>query len=376
VFATTAFGEGASGPETYARYLWDAFQEDSQIDFHLVAPEFPAIHPRWHPAGRGSGSLDLYNRVAQTALQIARAGQSSSGETILHVNNSNLHSSLLAFEGLLWGQVNDYENVDWWRRARETILRAGWRRFIALGRRRWLERRFIARQDLSLCNSDYTRRKILSEYNPTHPERVITLLKAVDADFFCRPANPPADPLGRPTNVRRFVFVGSDIVRKGLDVLLQSVAFLPADFPWHLTVIGANRKEVAHLLPRLPTTAWEQRTCFAGAKGRDDLRRILWNSDVLVLPSRAEALGVAVLEALAAGLPVVASNIGGIPEIIQCPDAGILVPPENPIALAQALREIQPWPSGQIPCAVSKILDRFSVRTMINRLRALYSHAA
>jgi glycosyltransferase involved in cell wall biosynthesis len=372
VFATPAFGEGASGPETYARYLWDAFRDDPQVEFHLVAPEFPGSQSRWHASGRGSCSLDLYRRVAQTALQVARSGDSSMGKTVLHVNNSNLHSSLLAYEGLLWGQVNDYENVDWWRRAGETIRRAGWRRFIALGRRRWLERQLIARQDLSLCNSDFTRNKILAEYHPTHPERVITLSKAVDWDYFRRPSSIPADPLGRPATARRFVFVGSDIVRKGLDVLLQAVAKFPADFSWHLTVIGATSKEATRIFPSLATASWRQDTHFAGIQDKNALRHILWNSDVLVLPSRAEALGVVLLEALAAGLPVVATNVGGIPEIIRSPAAGILVPPGDTMALARSLREIQPWVDSQLPAAVREILELYSVRTMTSRLRELY----
>jgi glycosyltransferase involved in cell wall biosynthesis len=372
VFATTVFGHGSNGPETYARYLWEAFGEDPEIEFHLVAPEFPGAHPRWHPSGRGVNSLDLYRRVAQTALQTARSVGAAGAKTLLHVNNSNLHSSLLAYAGPLWGQVNDYENADWWRRAGETIRRAGWRRFMALGRRRWLESRLLMRQDLSLCNSEFTRQKILAEYRILHPERVITLHKAVDLDYFRRPAQRPDDPLRRPASARRFVFVGSDIIRKGLDVLLQAVAMLPADFDWHLAVVGATRAEVAAAFPALPLASFDARVGFAGTREKEELRRILWGSDVFVLPSRAEAFGVALLEALAAGLPVVAANVGGIPEIVQNPAAGILVAPDDPAALAQALRETQPWPPGPPPPAVRKILEYFSTRAMIARLRELY----
>ncbi len=375
VFATTVFGHGANGPETYARYLWDGFRDDPEIEFHLVAPDFPGAHPRWHPAGRGVNSLDLYRRVAQTILQTARQLGVSGKKPLLHVNSSNLHSSLLAYDGLLWGQVNDYENADWWRNAGETVRCAGWRRFFALARRRWLERRLLARQDLSLCNSDFTRKKILAEYRLPHPERVITLHKAVDLEYFRRPLPCPTDPLARPASARRFVFVGSDIVRKGLDVLLQAVAWLPADFNWHLTVVGATHAQAAQAFPALPIPASMQRVIFAGTVEKEPLRRILWNSDVFVLPSRAEALGVALLEALSAGLPVVAAQVGGIPEIVQNPAAGILVPPDDPVLLAQALRDSQPWPGGQPPAAVRKILEYFSTRAMITRLRNLYLQA-
>ena len=294
---------------------------------------------------------------------------------LVHVNNSNLHQSLLKYDGPLWGQVNDYENTDWWRRAGETIQRAGWRRFFALGRRRWLERRFIARQDLSLCNSEFTRRKILAEYRPPRPERVIVFPKAVDVEFFRRPSLPPADPLGRAMGSRRFIFAGSDLVRKGLDTLLLAVASLPTEFPWHLTVVGASRAEVVAAFPHLSFSGLEAKIHFAGKVDKERLRQMLWCSDVFVLPSRAEALGIVLLEAMAAGLSLVAANVGGIPEIIRHPAAGVLVRPDDPAALAQALAGVQLRRAGVLPATVQEILDYYSTSAMISRLRGLYLRA-
>jgi glycosyltransferase involved in cell wall biosynthesis len=372
VFATTVFGLGENGPETYARYLWEAFRDDPQIEFHLVAPEFSGAHPRWHASGKGRGSLDLYRRNAQTALQVAGDLGAGGGNVVLHVNSSHLHSSLLAYRGPLWGQVNDYENTDVWRRGLEIVRRAGPRRFLALWRRRHLEQRFIARQDLSLCNSDYTRERILAEYRPAHPERIITLHKAVDISFFQRPASLPRDPLERPPAARRLVFVGSDFIRKGLDVLLRAVAQLPAGMDWHLTVVGVGRAEAERVFPELGEKIMGARVLFAGRLEKEQLRSVLWHSHLFVLPSRAEAFGVAVLEALAAGLPVVASRVGGIPEIMRHPDAGILTPPDDAPALARALVELQPWPQGLPPPVVRALLGQFSAQVMTARLRELY----
>jgi len=369
---TPVFGAGATGPETYARYLWENFRDDPQIEFHLVAPELSGEHPRWHASGRGTSSLDLYRRIATTALRTARELGAPDQRILLHVNNPHLHASLLGYEGPLWGQVNDYENADLWRRAGETIRRAGLRRFASLWRRRVLEKKFVARQDLSLCNSAYTREKILAEYHPSHPERVITVPKAVDVALFTRPAALSADPMSRPTGSRRFVYVGSDIVRKGLDVLLRAVASLPADLDWHLTVVGATRGQCEQAFPDLRAQCSNPRILFAGKLEKEPLRQTLWHSHVFVLPSRAEALGVALLEALAAGLPVVATQVGGIPEIVSDPAAGILVSPDDPAALAAALARIKPWPDGTLPPAVEKILVFYSTQTMIARLRALY----
>jgi len=372
VLVTPVFGAGETGPETYARYLWENFHDDPQIEFHVVAPVLPGTHPRWHASGCGSGSLDLYRRNAFTALQVARQLGGRQNRVLLHVNNSHLHSSLLHYEGPLWGQINDYENADLWRRAGETIRRAGWRRFAALWHRRHLERKFIQRQELSLCNSVFTRGKILTEYRPNHPERVITLPKAVDVAFFTRPASMPPDPLDRSPAARRLVYVGSDIVRKGLDVLLQAVAKLAPGVDWHLTVVGATREQCEKAFPGILTRNLAIRVLFAGKLGKEQLRRVLWHSQIFVLPSRAEALGVALLEALAAGLPVVATRVGGIPEIVTDSAAGLLVPPDNSAALSHALMQIEPWLEGVAPTIVAKILESYSTRTMIARLRMLY----
>jgi len=374
VFVTPVFGPGVTGPETYAHYLWEGFANDPDIEFHLVAPEFTAANPRWHAAGRGAGSLDLYRCLAETALRVADELGSSRNPVLLHVNNSNLHQSLLNYAGPLWGQVNDYENADLWRRGWETIQRAGWRRFFALARRRWLERRFLTRQDLSLCNSDFTRTKILSEYHPPHPERIITLRKAIELKYFERPAGLNEDPLKRSALARKFVFVGRDFVRKGLDTLLQAVGGFPKNFDWHLAIIGVTREEFVRAFPNIPTLP-ESRILFAGTMDKEQLRRVLWTSDIFVLPSRAEALGVALLEALGAGLPVVATKIGGIPEIIQNSAAGLLVPPGDSAALAEALINIRPWSAGP-PLEAKKILHAFSTEAMISRLRQLYLQIA
>ena len=72
-----------------------------------------------------------------------------------------------------------------------------------------------------------------------------------------------------------------------------------------------------------------ERVYLLGRRTRTEVAALLWHSDVLVLPSRREALGVAVLEGMAASLPVVASRAGGIPEILRPGVEGLLVEPED-----------------------------------------------
>jgi L-malate glycosyltransferase len=70
---------------------------------------------------------------------------------------------------------------------------------------------------------------------------------------------------------------------------------------------------------------------------RDDIERLLWAADVAVLSSRQEALSLAAVEAMAAGVPVVATDVGGSPEVVRDGVTGLIVPPEDPASLARAL---------------------------------------
>ncbi len=78
----------------------------------------------------------------------------------------------------------------------------------------------------------------------------------------------------------------------------------------------------------------------------EDARKLLWASDVFAMPSLKEGLGVAALEAMASGLPVIASEVGGLREVVEDDRTGILVPPANPAAIASAIARLAEWAAG------------------------------
>jgi glycosyltransferase involved in cell wall biosynthesis len=141
--------------------------------------------------------------------------------------------------------------------------------------------------------------------------------------------------------------LASLVHRKGLDVLLEALARMQATggsavkdtIAW-IAGEGPERAALESLSERLGLSA---RVRFLGR--RDDAADLLAACDLLVLPSRREGLGVSALEALAARRPVVASRVGGLAEAVVDGRTGLLVEPEDPSALAQALGRLSGDPA-------------------------------
>ena len=132
--------------------------------------------------------------------------------------------------------------------------------------------------------------------------------------------------------------------RKGHDVLIEALAGL-SDLPWRCVCVGALDRapgHVAELRRTVAATGLGDRVCFAGPRTGDALAAVYAGTDLAVLTSRAETYGMVVTEALARGIPVLATDVGGVAEALgRTVDGrlpGLLVPPEDPSALAGALR--------------------------------------
>ena len=107
---------------------------------------------------------------------------------------------------------------------------------------------------------------------------------------------------------------------------------------------------------------------------RDDVPELLAISDLFVLPSLYEAQGRVVTEAMAAGLPVVATEVGGVPDVVSNGKTGILVPPRNSQALAKAITNLitDKVKAKQMGEAGRQVIPEFSVETMVGKIDMLY----
>jgi len=137
------------------------------------------------------------------------------------------------------------------------------------------------------------------------------------------------------------------VPHKGHDVLVAALADLAdlADLSWRCRCVGTVDRDpgfVARVTRGAAEAGIDAGVVFTGSAGGTDLDRIYHDADLLVLASRAESYGMVATEALARGLPVVATAVGGLPEALgEGPDGtrpGVLVPPGDAPALAAALR--------------------------------------
>jgi glycosyltransferase involved in cell wall biosynthesis len=196
---------------------------------------------------------------------------------------------------------------------------------------RWLELLALASSHRIIVNSRVTADEVVALGIPR--SRIVILPPGVDRI-------PDATARGwRP--VLRLLAVGNLTQRKGLDVLLEALA--QVRFPFELHLVGDPDYEPEHRARLEELVAAAQlvdRVAFRGRLSPGALAEAYRSADVFVAPSRWEGFGMALLDALLHGLPVVASAVGAIPELVEHGDNGLLVPPGNPAALAAALERL------------------------------------
>lgn len=165
--------------------------------------------------------------------------------------------------------------------------------------------------------------------------KVIVLRNAVEgARFRIRDKAEARKELGIPTDGSVVTFVGRLSHEKGVDVLLDA---MPLVHGARLAIVGSGAHDSA-LRNRVSSAGLTDRIMFAGTRPHAEIPTWISACDVLALPSRREGCPNVVLEALASGRPVVASSVGGVPELLN-PNNGIMVPPDDAPALAAGVNE-------------------------------------
>jgi L-malate glycosyltransferase len=163
---------------------------------------------------------------------------------------------------------------------------------------------------------------------------------------------------------------------KGHDVFIRAAASVAAQFPKVTFSIAGDVLEpdyFAELQALVLDLDLSNRFYFSG--GVTNLREHLSAADVFVLPSRSEGFSNAIVEAMAASLPVVATNVGGNAEAVQDGVSGVIVPPENPDALAAAIVQLlsDPVKAKQMGAEGKRLVaEKFTTKAMITQITSVY----
>jgi glycosyltransferase involved in cell wall biosynthesis len=169
---------------------------------------------------------------------------------------------------------------------------------------------------------------LANEFEPDMPVRVIP--NGIDLREY--------QPAERSWSPPHLLFVGRLVYQKGLDLLISALSELQ-DIPWKLSIVGdgPQSKPLRTLSGGLGLS---ERIDFLGWQARDALPGLYQQANLFVFPSRHEGMPNAVLEAMACGLPVIASRIAGNEELVENDRTGVLVKTEDTPSLREALRAL------------------------------------
>lgn len=212
------------------------------------------------------------------------------------------------------------------------------------------------------------------------PDAVTVIGRARDLTRLGQPSRPRRDEVRTRLALREtdeiILTLGRQEYQKGHIYLLEAVAQLRSTRPnLRVMVAGREGNATADLKQALGRLGLEEIVCFLGH--RQDVGDLLSAADMFSFPSVYEGLGGAVIEAMAMGLPVVASDLPALREVVG--DAGILVPPESPAALASAITELlddRALSARLAERAELRASERFNLEHVADQMVALYRRVA
>lgn len=213
--------------------------------------------------------------------------------------------------------------------------------------------------------SCWTRDSLVCDYG-VPAEKIEVISPGIDTNRWCFPRGTSSP--NRPVHL---LFVGGDFPRKGGDVLLTAFNKIAPHFDVCLHVV-TKTEGIGQGLPQV-------RVYHDLTPNSEGLQQLYRQADLFVFPTRGDCLPLAVMEALAAGLPIVTTAVGALPEAVTHEETGLVVPPDDPEALANAMTRliIDPALRDRMSLRAREVaLERFDAATNYRRLIDVVKQAA
>ncbi|ABD12717.1 glycosyltransferase [Frankia casuarinae] len=244
----------------------------------------------------------------------------------------------------------------------------GW---VLIGPARFFERHAVRRADAVVVLTDRVRRAYL-ERGLTGPDRVHVVTDGVHLADFQRPgAEAPSEPPSEPPVV---LYCGRFAPEKGWADFVDAAALIVAKGVPARFVMCGDGNELERCRARARRLGIADRIELPGHLDRSRLPDVVREAAVVVIPSRHEEMGGTVIEAMAAGRPVVVTDVGGLPTVVGHGMAGIIVPPCDPPALAEAVAELldSPQRCARLGAAGAHRARQFDQESVTRRLLDVY----
>jgi glycosyltransferase involved in cell wall biosynthesis len=244
----------------------------------------------------------------------------------------------------------------------ENLIEAvGTAQFYPIGMQRFVARRL----DRVLTSSESSARQIVDDFG-VRPGQVVNVWNGLDTDYFS-----PDEKTERSESELVCVGRASD-PNKGIKTLVQALARLPE----HVTLTLVDNDHPDNEIFKWARAASViERLNVVGRVPRDELLNLYRRASVVVVPSRYEGFGLPAAEAMACGTPVVACQAGALPEVMRVAKGGLLVPRDDPDALARGIRELLDDPERRSSLGRSareRVVEAFSWRPVAEATVRVY----
>jgi len=192
-----------------------------------------------------------------------------------------------------------------------------------------VERGLLRRASILSADSEYTAEGVRARVSAATP--VLLIGNAVDDALFAI----------RRSEQDYLLYLGRlDVFQKGLDVLIDAMARLAAQGSAPRLLIAGRGRGVDELRGMVAEAGLQQRVEVLGAVSDERRQELLEGALAVVMPSRFEGFGLVAVEAMAAGAPVISSDAGSLPEVMDRGRAGVMLPAGDPVALAEAMQRV------------------------------------
>lgn len=332
LFCTNTFENIVNGPSKFANYLLEINQRYQNIEIRILTEDISIDSlPRYeNKVLRVDLKLNFFTKPWGFIFRMFPYYEASHKLSAVYkfdivVFNNAITGiwSAIKLDNPVIGMINDDNSVA-----------ISWRNFD--GSRRWfrhfifkyLEKTAFIFESGIIANSHFLQKLLLKIHNPD-PAKLHILHKGIRITL-PRPKQLP--PLNSPLKI---LFVKSDFIRGGLFDLISALDLLK-DISVELQIVGPKMIYKQEISERNKSS--NVRINFIGPASEESVKQLMIKSDFLIIPARQEAFGVANMEALATGLNVITSNVGGIPEVMDFGKNGWMICPGNALVLAETIQ--------------------------------------